>query len=340
MPFAPAHIGLYFGEQAIEVARQKREERPQLDEAWRWLLAQPGDIIREEKPRREDEEPVILRKPVLDGIAAIIEGGFRYRFADDTNAAEQAAAALQAETIPQQETLPALMQAVATAQTYELLHPVMGDGALPWREDFIAACHELLAAHDEANLQQRLWAMTLRIACGILTEDEAQVEAGATIFRDFIDTQIHPDGYIKPIAKSAESGQTFLRQTSATTALTLAAEAATQAGIDLWAYDNRGITPNTAASYLVFYYFYPQNWKWETGVTEDDTKAAFDQYGAFVEMTSYRAYTLGVEVMLEQIRPFFSPLAGGLTTLSHFYAHQPPKNERKGLFARLFRSRS
>ena len=74
---------------------------------------------------------------------------------------------------------------------------------------------------------------------------------------------------------------------------------------------------NTAVTYLVYYYFYPEKWRWDEQISREDTERLFRQYGAWLEIATSRANPRGVELLLEEQRPCFGPLVGGLTTLSH-----------------------
>lgn len=317
MTFQPRHTGLYISAQQVDNARQQRDKRATLQMAWQWLLAEPGTILREEKV--EADEPVQVRKPQLQGLAAAMERAWRYRFAEDATAGQQVTQLLLdgAGLRDHDSLLSTLMQVVATAQLAKLVsdHAAFSSQRGAWTEQFRAFARDLLAA-ETTDMLERCWQMALSVAAGIVLEDEALFQTGATVFREMIDNEVRPDGFIR-FATEAEDGRNFERHVLATAALTLTAEAATQAGVDLWRYESREVGLNTAVTYLVYYYFYPEKWRWDEGLTRDNTADLFRQYGAWIEIATSRANPRGVELLLEEQRPFFGPLVGGLTTLSH-----------------------
>ena len=104
------------------------------------------------------------------------------------------------------------------------------------------------------------------------------------------------------------------------------AEMAAQAGLDLWSYDNRGVTPATAATYLLYYFYFPEKWKWSPGLTRQRTTDVIRREGAFLEIVNQRAPLHAVDPLLEELRPLFCPWTGGLTTLTHSI---PPVREKR-----------
>jgi hypothetical protein len=319
MAFQPEHSGLYFGQVELEQARNLRDSDANLQMAWQWLRAKSGDVIREIKPDKRGGEATIIRKPALSPLEEAVANGMCYRFMHDTQAGTQAAAYLKSALQDKSTLLETVMATVAAAHIYEMVRPLAGDS---WLKQFSVYVDSLVAAHEPTYLE-RIWLMTLSVVAGIVLDDEPRFQQGIDQFRHIIDNDIHPEGYIKPLI-SADQTATFRDFTLAAAALTLAAEAATQAGVNLWAYEKREVGVNTVATYLVYYFFYPEKWHWQEQFTEADTQAIFKQYGAFIEMVTYRGYPRGVEMLLEQERPLFSSL-GGLTTLSHIKAQKPKR---------------
>ena len=314
MAFQPEHIGLYFGKAQIEQVQQQRDADEVLQMAWQWLIAKPDAVIREIKPDKRDAEPMIIRKPVLQGIHAAVAAGFAYRFAGDNQAGKDAAQFLQSTLQDKSTLLETVMETIAAAHVYEMVRPLAGD---VWRNPF-AAYVDALAATDDIPYVERTWLLTLALVAAVVLDDEKRFSRAVEQFKHIIDNDIHPEGYIKPVLSDApEASATYSDMFLTLAALALAAEAATQAGVDLWTYEKREVGLNTVATYLVYYYFYPEKWHWKIAPTEAEVRQLFQQYGAFMEFATYRGQPRGVEMLLEEQRPLFSGLAGGLTTLSH-----------------------
>ena len=313
MTFHPQHIGLYFGQTQIDEANKQRETDANLQDAWQWLLASPGEVVCEIKPLKKQDEPQIVYKPQLSAMDAAIAAAFRYCFDDDEASGQQAAQALT-DTLQDKNTLLAtIMDTLAAAHLFEMMRPLTDEA---WCQPFAQYTDTLLQANHPTYVEQ-VWLMTLGMVAGIVLEDEARVGQATQRFQQIVMEDIHPEGFVRPAVEKVKS-DSFRRMTLTVAALSLAAEAATQAGVDLWAYEHREVSVNTAATYLVYYYFYPEKWRWEdAGLSEEKTQAIFRQYGAFIEMLTYRTHPRGVELLLEQQRPFFSAAVGGLTTLSH-----------------------
>lgn len=331
MSFQNLPAGLYFGGDQIELVRKQYEQDAVLGLAWRWLAAEPGAVIGERPSITRGADPEAIVKPQLDTLETTIEAALRYRFLNDLAAGQYASEQLLAGFGLQNgaSLLDTLLLTLPAAQTCVLVAPLLKDRANSWLRDFREMSTELFAAEEQANFVEHCWLVALRIVSGVLLQDEPLIAAGAARFRAIIDGQIHPEGYIKA-AVDGRDGRSFLRQMQAVGALTLAAEAAYQAGVDLWAYENRDVSLNTAATYLVYYYFYPDKWRWDTGLTEADTALVFQQMGAFMEMVVAHRVPRGVEMLLDLQRPFFSAAFGGLTTLTHY---RPPVR-KKGWFGR------
>jgi len=313
------HRGLYFSTAQIQAAKEQRADNPALQMAWQWLQAVPGDLLREEKPKQAGDAPLQIHKPQLRGLAATMEAAFRFCFDGDEAAGLQAVEALYADRglYDAQTRLETLMHILASAQIYEMLHQHSDFGRIraAWHDSFADFSGSLLNTENPTPLEA-LWLLTLRIVRGIVLEDEAGFNTGVADFRRAVDTQIHPEGYLR-FATDEQDGPTFERHVLGAAALSLAAEAATHAGTALWTYENRDVGVNTAATYLVYYYFYPDKWRWSDHLDEDETARIFRLYGAFIEMVTYHANPRGVELLLELQRPFFSVACGGFTTLSH-----------------------
>jgi hypothetical protein len=319
------HIGLFFGQDHLDAVQAHSKDNAIIESAQAWLRASEGTIVRESYP--DKGEPIIRRKPALTPQGQALADAYAYRFFNDEAAGKRARDALQSLGLEfGTSTLTGVYHAINASQLHEMVYPLWDGGARgAWLGQYITHTDLLLRESDDYVVQA--WQMLLRIVRGILTDDHALFEQGASAYRAIIDQHIHPDGYIKPIAQE-KTRATYRRMMQTTAALTFAAEAAAVAGVDLWSYEFREVGVHTAASYVVFYYFYPEKWHWSQALTADDTQAAFADVGAFVEITSHRAYANGVEILLDEQRPIFSDV-GGLTSLTHFETQASPQQTRK-----------
>lgn len=176
---------------------------------------------------------------------------------------------------------------------------------------------------------RRCWLAALGMGAAILLGDEAGLGRAADSFCQIVDQHIHPEGYIKGIVDAEDASDTYAAQVSATRALVLMAEMAGQAGLDLWQYDKRGVSVMTAVAYSYFYYFFPEKWPWEAGLTREQTIPLMRRVGAFFEMANRRSALRGIEQLFAEQRPMFCALVG-LTTLTH--GIHPPKKRRWRIF--------
>lgn len=319
MSFQPEHIGLYFGQSHIKLTQEQHKKHSDLQIAWQWLLAESGEVVSEIKPKNKRDKVRTITKPTLDRAGQAIEAAFRYRFLDDDSEAEKAIAILQDSLkFYQRETLLETIQATLTAaHCFEMTREQFKE-AEQWLNEFASFTDTLLKGAVDAPTLEQLWLIPLQVVRAIILEDEAQFEAGTALYRQAVDELIHPEGYLKLIVQDEKDAvKAYRDMTLACAALVLAAEAATQAGDNLQAYQNRDVSPNTAATYLVYYYFYPEKWQWGEGLTQTDTERIFRDYGAWLEIIAHYQMPRGAEILLDQQRPFFNASIGGLTTLSH-----------------------
>lgn len=304
--FNPQHCGLYFTTEQVQNARKHRDREP-FAAAWQLLhdIEQDGDL------------------PGAQGL------GFRYVFADDDEAGLRALPLLlTALAAPiEQGYHDALATALALGQCIELLRPLLIqegqlDSALDTYSQRVA---ELLTPPDEALYVETVWLAALQVGAGIVLERENLFTTGTSTYLAVIDNDIHPEGYIKQ-AVSVPNGRTYEWQVLSVAALVQTAEMAAHAGEDLWAYDNRGVSVLTAAVYILFYYHFPEKWRWEDGLETEHVRALISQSGGFTEMLNLRHRPRTIEAMLENHRPVYDVFGGGLTTLSH------GRVQRRGLF--------
>lgn len=308
MSFQIEHFGLYFARNQAEAAAKEREKNTVLQNSFQWLMAKEGTLIFERKLK--DHEPEQVLKKALSPLGDAIQSGFRYRFLNNETEAEKGT------TFLEQISLETIHEQVAAAHLAELLRPFVSQ---EWYDNYADISATTLAKYEEAEALDKFWLIALSIVSGIVLEDSDRIERGAELFRKAVDEQIHPEGYFRSVVEGAkEAVPVFQKMLLSLGALSLAAEAGAQIGLKLWNYEKRDVGLNTAASYLVYYYFYPDKWRWGTGLSEADTQAAFQEHGAFMEMLTSHVNPRGVELLLDEQRPFFSPILGGLTSLSHF----------------------
>lgn len=319
------HVGLYSTPAMLEQARATRDTEP-LAWAWAWLNAEEGAFIRQRPaPTPEDKRAIApVHKPALSPLAQALADATAYAYDGDEQRGARAVDALQQAHVGADapDDLHAMMQALAWANAFVLLqaHPAL-TFAGAWRAGYHQRVQALMAREGWLT---SCWQVPLRMSLGVLMNDDAQarlaVEAYQTHIRD-----VHAEGYFKTIAEhKREMG--YREQFFAVMALTLAAEMGEGLGLGLWAWDNRGVTLGTALSYAMYYTFFPDQWRWGDAPTQEEVNALVREYGAFFEMAYYRTKLLrGIEALLDENRPFFSPYGGGLTTLTHGLPRPEPK---------------
>lgn len=257
--------------------------------------------------------------------------GLRYCFLGDD------ASGLQAVEHLQQINLPAISLS-DQARAKELLgwlnvveavrpHPAW----LTLQDAWLTALSGLHHSLYDGSVLDGLWGGALDIGMGIVLGDEALFNQGADVYQVAIDHHIHPEGFLKGIVDDDNVTESYQDQVSGTTALVLMAEMAHSVGSDLWSVNNRGITPVTATAYLLYYYYYPEKWKWGGDLTREATEALINTDGAFLEIVNHRQPVRGVDILFGECRPLFGNTSGGLTTLTHGIP-MPPKKKRWGLF--------
>jgi hypothetical protein len=254
-------------------------------------------------------------------LSALILNGLRYRFSDDQASGEEAITALSKGTGLSFARAGSYFEAVATGVTLahacELVrhHPGAVEWLNRWRRDYLGLCDELNHPLVNAGLVEHLWLGLLNLVSGIVLEADDRFETGTAIYRQAIQNEIRPEGYL-PRAVEGGDGGSLYRELLSVAALALMAESAAHVGVNLWDYNSRGISVNTACAYLIYYYYYPEQWRWDT-VAEQDARALYKAYGGFFEMLNRRTRPKDLKLLLDDLRPFFNAAGGGLTTLTH-----------------------
>lgn len=307
--FKPLHCGLYFTDDHVRQARRERDSEP-FRGAYLYL--------------REREQ---------QGPNAVQWYGLRYLFDSDDRAGELAIAALERymnEPLIEDITyLDAVAQTMMLAQAFEMTrdHPAWrAGGRFHWLNRFQERVNELSTSPYKDTQVENLWMAALVLISGVLLEREDLFDVGVDVFKRTVDYDISPRGHITK-AVEGEDGGSLYRQILSASALVLMAEAATHCGVDLWEYSNRGVSVTTAAVYPIYYFYTPEQWKWDKGITQDESQHLFRRCGGFLEILYRRTNYKDLKPLLEDLRPIYDPHGGGLTTLTHGL---PMK--RRGLF--------
>lgn len=317
--FNPPHFGLYFTQESVKHIAKQKTRKP-LDTAWNYLTT---------------------TNP-LEPRLAMQMGGLRYRLNDDVAAGERAVSLL--ETMAPQSTdadrlyWDAIAETLLLAQCFELLrdHPAYVPGK---QAQFLDALFtwgsEFNQEPIEMTLVEKLWLGALNMATGIVLEREPVFQIGVALFRQTVEEDIHPEGYIPKAVDIGPEEQALANQLLSIQALVLMAEMAAHVGVDLWAYAMRGVTVLTAVTYPLYYYFYAEKWPWNgdkwkpsDGVDLDTAQAIFKRHSGFLEIANrrYDKPLKAINLILDEIRPVYDPFGGGLTTLTH------ARLEKRGLF--------
>ncbi len=297
--FKPQHCGLYFTQDHIHQAR-----------------------------RGQDSEPfrsafLYLRDREQQGAAAAQWYGLRYRFEDDEDAGELAIAALErwiAEPIAEDMTyLDVVAQTMMLAQGFEMTrdHPAWRPGGqVEWMNWFQERVNALSVSPYKDTQVENLWMAALVLVSGVLLERADLFEVGADVFKRTVDEDVSPRGHIPKSVEGGDGGSLY-RQLLSCSALVLMAEAAAHCGVDLWNYNNRGVSAVTAAVYPIYYFYTPDRWTWDEGITLDEAQLLFRRYGGYLEILNRQTGFKDLKPLLEDLRPIYDPHGGGLTTLTH-----------------------
>jgi alginate lyase len=293
--FKPQHFGLYFTQEHVTLAHQQMDQQP-FQAAWHML---------------EDREQT--------GIAAAQWYGLRYRFNQNQAEGEQAIKALSDSiSAPLNDDaiyLDAVTDTLTLAHAFEMVRdhlaffPTAQD---EWLRAYAARISLLDQLPYQTTYTEQLWQGALNLISGIVLEDETRFQTGVGVYQAAIRESIHPEGYVREAVEGKDGGS-LLRHVLSIAALSLMAEASWHVGLDLWNYTYRGVSVITAGAYAVYYYYYPDKWRWDTGVSTDP----FLHYGGFLEMLHRHSRLKAMKEMLDDLRPVYDPRTGGLTTLTH-----------------------
>jgi hypothetical protein len=295
--FTPQHFGLFFTTQHVELARKNAEREPFAAAFTR------------------------LRHETAHGVAAVQLAGLRYRFLVDGESGEIGLNALEQLLFDSDEQAPSLNLITDTlllAHSLELLrdHPALvAPQAAHWRNGLHERVEALNGYSEQLDYLESLWLTLLNMATGVVLEDEAMFLRSTQIYRDVIQRDISPRGHIEPLI-ARQDMSVMLRTVLAVKALVLMAELASHVGVDLWGYEVRGVSVLTGALYPIYYFYVTDKWKWEE-ITPEEVQAIFRTHGGYLEIVNKRHMPRDMKPLLEDMRPIYDPLAGGLPTLSH-----------------------
>ncbi len=214
------------------------------------------------------------------------------------------------------------------AQAFELVrdHPAFSFiERTRWTNLLQDRVNKLSAAPYNKKQVENLWLAVVVMAAAIITEQGDLFEIAAQVLRDVVDNDIRPRGYIVPAVEGGGGG--MYRQVASAAALVLLAEMAQHVGVDLWGYEQRGVSVVTAAIYPMYYYYITDEWGWDENLSVEDVQAIFAPFAGYLEIIKGRTGLRDLNPLLEDLRPIFTPYAGGLTTLTHGVTLK-----RRGLF--------
>ncbi len=290
------HCGLYFTQEHIEQARKGQEREP-FQAAW--------DMLHHREPKGD--------------IASAQWNGMLYRFSFDEAAGQQASDLLMRDETLRYDAETRYLDRLATtltwAQTFEMVRDHPGFAA---REQWLARLAETVEHLNKTATTgfRNLWLNALNLGAGIVLEREDWLQAGVEEYRRVVREDIHPEGYIRGAVETGD-GLGFYRQMRSVQALVLMAEAAQHAGVDLWSYAVRGVSVMTTVTYVLYYHFRPEKWKWDEGL-EEVIPPFFRKHAGFLEMVNRRENRPhDLQAVLDDLRPIYDVYGGGLTTLTH-----------------------
>ena len=318
--FQPTHCGLYFSTDAIQRARAQQHTEP---------LAAAWTVLRQRMP--------------LDFLEIAQWSGLLFRFTDDIETGARAVDILQQSAAWQaSSTVEQIASLMSWAQCFEMVrdHPQFSQSGA-WLERFAGAVTAANAASGSQYVEQ-VWLNALNMVASVVLEDATLFAAAVATFKETIRDDVHPDGYIRRAA-AGEKGMSLYRMLLAAQALILTAEVATHAEEDLWAFNARGVSALTPTPYLLYYYYYPEKWRWDADIEGDevpeegdsllsvaDVQTLYKRHGGLWELAQWHSFSPDRQLLLHDLRPVIDVWSGGLVTLTHGVAE--PKKRRFGLF--------
>ena len=308
--FDPQHHGLIFSSEQFTHAKEQREH-PIVQIAW--------DAFNRLQPVE------LLKRLHINAVHFALE--------DDMEAGLRGLELLERAT----ETVPDADNAVGQArirfsmmQAVDLLlnHPDFSSGQQSQIDDWINEQVDRTQKQvSDLDLVERLWAGVELGATAVLLEQESLFQQTIDLFKATIDDDVRPEGHLVAAVEAPEI-ESMRNQLLSAQALTLIAEMGAKAGVDLWKYENRSVSVRTAATYPLYYYYYPEEWPWcgdpdkpSKGVDLETAQALYQQHSGFLELTRphFAPPLKAIEMILGELRPIYDWYGGGPVTL--LYGH-------------------
>jgi|GEM_PF-419299 len=314
------HYGLIFTAQDVENAKTHRDQTPYAD-AWAQFEAIPSSL--------HFQNDVLVDKCIYNAL--------RWRLLGDVDSGALALENFSAacDIVGAQPSFYFIWVKMwfGLIQAYECLrdHPAydpllqstLSDAAFQWVGVFSP-----MPEYDPTT-QSMAWQYAVRMAIGVALENTALVESTAARVRALIET-IHPAGFIPSVISQRPNDLSNFDDTLKTIhGLALAAEVAAHVGIDLWGHQKRAVSLMTAAFYPLYYFYYPEKWKWGEGLTLETVQGMFRSHAGFLELINRRRPNVrAVNMILTELRPVIDLTGGGALTLTH----QPLPSKKRGFF--------
>lgn len=263
----------------------------------------------------------------LDLLTLAQLNGLRYRLENSDQAGVRAIELLPQIKLEPPQAINAIASTVTLAQCVEMVrdHPQFDPAIL---DTFAARVEQLLQTPLTAHYEQ-VWLNLLTLVAGIVLERDDLFAHAVGFYQETIRNEVHPEGYIVPDVQTKDTTSALYRMLLSSQALILTAEAAIHAGENLWAFEHRSVSAMTPTPYLLYYYYYPEKWRWDAGLQSEDVKALYRQHAGLWDIAQRRAPSRDRKILLDELRPIYDTWGGGLTTLTHGGEVAP---KRRGLF--------
>lgn len=278
--------------------------------------------------RERDREPFraafhMLNDREQSGAEAALWYAYRFRFMDDERGGESGVEAvlraMDAQPSDDLTYLDSVGQSIMLVQAFEMLrdHPAL---SYMNQNHFLNTLQMRVSSLSQSPYKdtqvENLWMALLVMATGVAVEHEETFRLGVEVYERTIRDEISPRGYLNRAVQGKDGGSLY-RQILSSSALVLMAELAANAGVDLWSYAVRGVSVVTTALYPIYYFYTPEKWEWDAGISAEEAQMLFRRYGGYLELLNRKTRHRDLRPVLEDLRPVYNAHGGGLTTLSH-----------------------